>query len=268
VGVGHRLRHRDGGADGDFDGGAVSQAQYEQQGAAEQWHHENGCDFVPSNESNFWRKTMAFIATKPQSNYTPPPAGMHPARCYRLIDLGTQPKSYQGKPTGEARKVMASWELLGEDRMDDGKPFTISKSWFMSLHEKAALRKDLESWRGRPFTVEEEASFDVSKLLGAYCLLNVVQEAGQDGPVYTKISAITPMLKGMPKPEPVNATAIFDADNPDMEMFEKFSDKMKETIRGCREWRARAAGGRVATTAVNPGTKGSGFDDMDDDIPF
>lgn len=211
---------------------------------------------------------MAFVATKPQSNYTPPPAGMHIARCYRLIDLGTQPKSFQGQSKGEARKIMASWELLGEDRMDDGKPFTISKSWFLSMHEKATLRKDLESWRGRPFTAEEEHSFDVSRLLGAYCLINVIQEQGQDGNTYTKIGAITPLLKGMPKPEPVNADTIFDADSPDMEMYATFSDKMKETIGNSREWKARRAGGRPATTATgNPGG-GSGFDDMDDDMPF
>lgn len=210
---------------------------------------------------------MAFVATKPQSNYTPPPAGMHVARCYRLIDLGTQPRSFQGQSKGEARKIMASWELLGDDRMDDGKPFTISKSWFLSMHEKATLRKDLESWRGRPFTAEEEHSFDVSKLLGAYCLINVIQEQGQDGNTYTKIGAITPMLKGMPKPEAVNEVSIFDADEPDMEMFSKFSDKMKETIQNSREWKARRAGGRPATTATGTGG-GSGFDDMDDDIPF
>jgi hypothetical protein len=211
---------------------------------------------------------MAFVATKPQSNYTPPPAGMHVARCYRLIDLGTQPKSFQGQSKGEARKIMASWELLGDERMDDGKPFTISKSWFLSMHEKATLRKDLESWRGRPFTAEEEHSFDVAKLLGAYCLINVIQEQGQDGNTYTKIGAITPMLKGMPKPEPVNESTVFDADDPDMEMFSKFSDKMKETIQNSREWKARRAGGRPATTATgNPGGS-SGFDDMDDDIPF
>lgn len=211
---------------------------------------------------------MAFVATKPQSNYTPPPAGMHIARCYRLIDLGTQPKSFQGQSKGEARKIMASWELLGDERMDDGKPFTISKSWFLSMHEKATLRKDLESWRGRPFTTEEEHSFDVSRLLGAYCLINVIQEQGQDGNTYTKIGAITPLLKGMPKPEAVNKDSIFDADDPDMEMFNTFSDKMKETIQNSREWKARRAGGRPATTATgNPGG-GSGFDDMDDDIPF
>lgn len=211
---------------------------------------------------------MAFVATKPTSNYTPPPAGMHIGRCYRLIDLGTQPKSYQGKPTGEARKIMASWELLGDDRMEDGKPFTISKSWFLSMHEKATLRKDLESWRGKPFTPDEEHSFDVSKLLGAYCLLNVIQEQGNDGSLYTKIKAITPLIKGMPKPAAVNPDFIFDADTPDMEAFEKFSDKMKDLIRGCREWRARAAGNRPSTTASAPAKNGSGFDDMDDDIPF
>lgn len=211
---------------------------------------------------------MAFVATKPESNYTPPPAGMHVARCYRLIDLGTQPKSYQGQPKGEARKIMASWELLGEDRMQDGKPYTISKSWFLSMHEKAALRKDLESWRGKPFNDEEERSFDVSKLLGAYCLINVIQEQGNDGNTYTKIGAITPLMKGMPKPEPVNKNTIFDAGEPDMELFNTFSDKMKELINGCREWRARKAGGKPATTATAPHTGGSGFDDMDDDIPF
>lgn len=209
---------------------------------------------------------MAFVATKPASNYTPPPEGMHIARCYRLIDLGTQPKSYQGKPTGEARKIMASWELLGEDRMEDGKPFTISKSWFLSMHEKAALRKDLESWRGRAFTLEEECSFDVAKLLGAYCLLNIVQEPGADGQMYTKIKAITPLIKGMPKPEPVNDNAIFDMDDPNMEMFEKFSDKMKETITQSREWRARQSGSRPATTAT--ASAGAGSDDGFDDCPF
>lgn len=208
---------------------------------------------------------MAFVATKPASNFTPPPAGMHIARCYRLIDLGTQPKSYLGKPTGEARKIMATWELLGEDKMPDGKPFTISKSWFLSMHEKAALRKDLESWRGKAFTPEEEGAFDVSKLLNAYCLLNIAEEVGNDGNTYTKIKAITPLMKGMQRPEGVNPQAIFDLDDPDMEMFSKFSDKMKETIQGSKEWRVRASGGRPATVATSaPG----GFDDMADDIPF
>lgn len=209
---------------------------------------------------------MGFTATKPASTFTPPPAGMHVARCYRLIDLGTQPKTYQGQPKGEARKIMAGFELLGEERMDDGKPFTLSKSWFLSMHEKSSLRRDLESWRGRAFSAEEEHSFDVSKLLGAYCILNVTEEPGADGQIRTFIKSINPLMKGMPKPEAVNQTTIFDADEPDMDLFEKFSDKLKDTIRGCREWRVKASGARPATTATKPPS--TGFDDMDDDIPF
>lgn len=209
---------------------------------------------------------MGFTATKPASNFTPPPAGMHVARCYRLIDLGTQPKTFQGQSKGEARKIMAGFELLGDDRMDDGRPFTLSKSWFLSMHEKASLRRDLESWRGRAFTADEEGSFDVSKLLGAYCILNVTEEAGADGQVRTFIKSINPLMKGMAKPEPVNDNTIFDADDPDMDLFEKFSDKLKELIKGCREWRVKASGARPSTTATKP--PATGFDDMDDDIPF
>lgn len=212
---------------------------------------------------------MGFTATKPLGgNYSPPPAGMHIARCYRLIDLGTQPKSYQGKPTGEARKVMAGFELLGDDVMPDGRPYTINKSWFLSLHEKATLRKDLESWRGRAFTAEEEGSFDVSKLLGAYCLLNIGEEVGDDGAAYTKIKAINPVMKGMTKPPAKNDNILFDADEPDMQLYESFSDKLKETINSSREWKARKAGGKPATAASNAGGAG-GDDDMDDgSIPF
>lgn len=209
---------------------------------------------------------MGFVATKPQSDYTPPPVGMHIARCYQLIDLGTQKKTYQGQDKGEARKLRIGWELLGEDKTADGKPFSISKSYFLSLHEKAALRKDLESWRGRPFSADEENAFDVLKLMNVYCMLNVIREVGNDGNEYTKIAAITPLPKGMPKPDGVNAEFVFDLDAPDMSAFEKFSEKTKEIIEASREWRARKVGARTATVA----TKASGADDPfgDIDAPF
>lgn len=207
---------------------------------------------------------MALTATKPTGgNYEAPPAGMHIARCYALIDLGTQQKTYQGENKGEARKVRAQFELLGEDRMADGLPYTISKSWFLSLHEKASLRKDLESWRGRPFTAEEESGFDVSRLIGAYCLLNIVKEVGEGDKEYTKIAAINPLVKGMPKPDGVNAEILFDLDNFDQAVFEAFSDKTKEIIQMSREWRARASGARNATTA-----QASGGADPFDDVQF
>ena len=54
-----------------------------------------------------------------------------------------------------------------------------------------------------------------------------------------------PLMKGMPsKARAVNENSVFDLDAPDMAMFEKFSEKMKETIQGSREWRARSPSGR------------------------
>jgi hypothetical protein len=47
-----------------------------------------------------------------------------------------------------------------------------------------------------------------------------------------------------------------------MELFETFSDYLKQTIQGSPEWRA--------TAQKEPSQKAapSGFDDMDDDVPF
>lgn len=219
--------------------------------------------------------SMAFIAKKTEADYAPPPEGMHVARCYRLIDLGTQEKFYQGVKTGEAQKILISFELLGEERMNDGSPFSVSKSYFLSMHEKSNLRKDLESWRGRQFTHDEESSFDVSKLLGAYCLLNMVREPSSNGKEYTNIKAITPLIKGMPKPEPVNKNTLFDLDNPDLGSFDGFSEKIKEIIQLSKEWKKfMIASGKSMNNkpdpgmAENPQSLGTGFDDMEDDIPF
>ena len=53
-------------------------------------------------------------------------------------------------------------------------------------------------------------------------------------------------------------------DNPDMELFETFGNSLKEKIQATPEWRARNGGQPVS----KPAPSGSGFDDMDDDIPF
>lgn len=219
---------------------------------------------------------MAFTVTKSAGNYNPPPPGMHIARCYQLVDLGTQQKLFNKKIIGQGRKIRLTWELLGEDKMDDGRPFSISRTYFMSLHEKSSMRKDLESWRGRAFTAEEEKQFDVSRLIGGYCMLNVVEEPGADGDTFTKIAAVTQMPKGLPKPEAINDTLIWDLESPDMEVYEGFSDHLKEIIGESPEWQARgraakpapavSAAAKPAAKPVSTRTEPSG--EFDDEMPF
>lgn len=202
---------------------------------------------------------MGFVASDTGGgNYKRVPAGAHVGRCFSLIDLGTQLSSGQ---YGEKlqHKIQIKWELFGEDEQgaplisDDGSPMTISKSYTLSLSDKASLRKDLASWRGRDFTEEEAKAFDVTKLLGAYCMVNVTTSEN-NGKTYTNVAGLTPLPSALKnsKPNPVHENVIFNLDEPDWTLFDSFHEKLKEAIKRSPEY-AQASGGTES---------------IEDEIPF
>lgn len=195
---------------------------------------------------------MGFIASDAGgSNFKRVPAGVHIGRCYSLIDLGTQLTSGQ---FGEKmqHKIRIGWELFGED--EEGKPLTIdvdgrempmviSKNYTVSLHEKANLRKELAQWRGRDFTEEEAKAFDISKLVGAYCMVNVTTSE-TNGKTYSNVAGLTPIPSALKnsKPEGVHAFVTFDLDKPDMKVFGTFHTQLQDTIRKSPEWQRHERG--------------------------
>jgi len=213
---------------------------------------------------------MAFIASDSGGgNFKRVPPGAYIGRCYKLVDLGTQLTTGQ---YGEKlqHKLQLGWELFGED--EEGKPLTIeidghempltiTKSYTVSLHEKSGLRRDLAAWRGKDFTDEEAKGFDVSKLIGAYCMVNVTTSE-TNGKTYSNVAGLTPLpgaLKNA-KPAAVHANVKFDLDAPDMVVFNTFHEKLQEAIKRSPEWAKSQRGG-------------SGFDDLpndgfDDTPPF
>lgn len=212
---------------------------------------------------------MGFIAKDSGGDFKKVPPGAYIGRCYSLIDLGTQLTKGQ---FGEKlqHKIRIGWELFGEDEQGqpltvtvDGRemPMTISKSYTVSLHEKSGLRKDLAAWRGRDFSEEEAKAFDVSKLLGAYCMVNCTH-AETNGKTYTNVAGLTPLpgaLKNA-KPAAVHSDLMFNLDSPDMAIFATFHEKLQDAIKGSPEWKAAHRQVQQAT--------GSGFDDMPDDVPW
>lgn len=126
------------------------------------------------------------------TSYMPAPEGLHGAVAVDVQDLGLKET-----PWGAKEKIRIVFELDPESAgtMTDGRRYTIGKTYTPSLHEKAALSKDLKSWRGRPFTAEELAGFDVETVIGAPCKL-LVQHVEKDGQVYANITAITKADKG------------------------------------------------------------------------
>lgn len=137
---------------------------------------------------------MAIVAKKSGGgNFTPAPAGSWGAVCCDVVDLGIVESTFSGKAKKQ-HKIRVVWQL--EESMEDGKPFLVSQRYTLSLHEKAGLRKDLESWRGRPFTEEELEGFDVETVIGAPCLLSIVQ-AVSGGNVYANVRGVAKLPRSM-----------------------------------------------------------------------
>jgi hypothetical protein len=143
---------------------------------------------------------VPIIATAGESkSYTPAPEGTHHAVCVDVIDLGQLPNSF--KPGTTQHKVNIVWQI--DERRDDNKRFLVYKRYTLSLNEKANLRHDLESWRGRPFTREEEMGFDVETVKGANCLVNIQHKQSADkAKTYANVVSVMPLIKGMAKITP------------------------------------------------------------------
>ena len=165
------------------------------------------------------------------------PAGSHVARCISVIDLGTQ-----DTPFGESHKVRITWELPEEKAVfkeENGEqPFVLSKDYTLSLYEKANLRHDLESWRGRAFTEQELRGFDISKLIGAPCLLSVIHKTSDKGKTFANISSVSALPKGMSCPPMINPAVEYAITDGRSEVYESFPEWLQKKIAGSREWGA------------------------------
>jgi hypothetical protein len=209
---------------------------------------------------------MSFVVRANESTFKPVPPGTHLARCYRIVDLGTQETNYQGK-VNHQKKMMIQWEVHGQDEngyalvTKAGEPMSISKNYTASLGEKARLRQDLISWRNKAFTPEEIKGFDLKNVLGAWCMLGIIETPGNDGKTYSNVDTITPvhpLIKKNGLPQHFNSLGIFSIEKPDMELFETFSDYLKAKIMATPEWASR--------NRSSPPPQA--FDVQDDDIPF
>jgi hypothetical protein len=139
---------------------------------------------------------MPIIAKKPQSSFDPCPEGLHQAVCVDVVDLGLQ-----NTPWGDKPKVEIRWQV-DEVNPRNGRRFELRKRYGLSLHEKATLRKDLECWRGRKFTEAELEGFDLEKLLGKNCQLQVIHNLSDEGKTFDNVQALVPANSKVPQIAP------------------------------------------------------------------
>jgi hypothetical protein len=204
---------------------------------------------------------MKLPAPTEGGDFERPPAGMFPAICYRIIDLGTQPVTFQGE-TKNKHQILISWELHDEDTtMKDGRPMAMQKRYTLSMHEKASLRLMLESWRGKKMSDDEIRNFDIENLLGQVCYMSIV-ESEKNGTTYANIASVNKPPKGFEAPEPVNPRVFIGLTPTDFDKvaFDSLSEKLKLTIASSPQYKALMNG--TATDDENPGAG------LDDEIPF
>jgi hypothetical protein len=168
-----------------------------------------------------------------EKTYELVPAGSHIARCIQMIEIGTVEDTFQGEAK-RLHKVRITWELPLEKKVfkqEQGEmPFIISKEYTLSMHEKATLRKDLSSWRGRGFTDEEASAFDITKLLGVPCMINVVHQVSKNGGVYASVAGLSPLPKGLTCPDQINPTFVLSYDAWDWKKFDSLPQWLKDKI--------------------------------------
>lgn len=134
--------------------------------------------------------------------------GVYTAQCVGIVDLGEQYSDVYAK---SSRQVRLIWQIAGETyKNSEGQdiPRTYNKQYSLSLGETSKLRKDLEAWRGKPFTEEELSGFDLINVLNKPCQLQLMNKE-KNGKTYTEIVSIMALPKGTTV-EPLQSTYIFD----------------------------------------------------------
>ena len=154
----------------------------------------------------------------------------------------------------------------------DGKkvegPMSIGRIFTASMNQKASLRAFIESFFAKKFSTDEAAGdFDVTKLVGRYCLLNVTH-ADRGDRTYANIASAAPLPKGMQPPKGLeNAPLIFDLTHPDETVFAKLPTWLCDKINAALDEKPKRAPKTVNDDAPPNTEEGDPGPFVDDELP-
>lgn len=169
-------------------------------------------------------------------------AGPYPARLVQVIDMGLQEqRPYKGEEKAPAKEIMFTYEHSDEFIPDENgepdpeRPRFISE--FMPLNNLRAI-KAKSTARYKVLDPETKDGGDFVKQLGKPCMIVLTENAKADGTKRNYVAGITSMrAKDAEKLPPlVNKPVFFDLDAPDMEVFHKLPDWVKNKIKANLEF--------------------------------
>lgn len=196
------------------------------------------------------------------------PQDNHKARCVMLVDIGTQESNF-----GPKRQCVIGWELPDVKRVFDDhlgeQPAMVSKFYTLSLSEKANLRRDLESWRGSAFTAVELSGFDLEKLIGVPCLLQVLHKKNAAGEVRAVVGNISRLPKELVVPAQVTESRVFSLDEPNASVFQELPEWIQTQVKNSAEWNGEFAAGDLPAIKTDSATDDNQYSTaIADEVPF
>jgi hypothetical protein len=176
-------------------------------------------------------KHKPFIITK-RHNFVLAPIGLHLARFFGLVDLGTQFLFDEWIP-----RILCYWELC-EEKMDDGRPFIVQQEYTNTLGRGAELKEHIEGWCGelKPHELE---GFNLSARIGEAALINVKHRTSSAGNERCEIIAINPVQRGTVIPPQVNADIVYRITDGEDDAFKSLSSYWQGKIRESAEFSGR-----------------------------
>ncbi len=172
-----------------------------------------------------------------------PTQGLQPARCYAVIDLGTQTGTYKGQPKEPSLEVLFLWELakfmITYKEGEAPVPSMVKQQYTFSTGAKAKLPGVLKSWAGdkmkkRPEKIGPDL---LKKFVGLPCMITIVHsEDGQWANVGDGGRAVAPPMAEIPVPKLHNAPIFFNLDEFTWDKFKALPEFVQKMIRKSAEF--------------------------------
>jgi len=207
----------------------------------------------------FNAKKLPAASSPDRKRPDPLEAGSYPARLVQIVGLGVQAsRPYKGEEKPPRLTIRLTYEMLDEFMKDEeGNDLEDKPRWLSEELPFMSLKADLAKSTKRYYALDPEdtADGDWSKLIGAPCVVTVVQEAdkrpGIDR-IYEKVANVSAMRpkEAAKAPELKNPSLVWDFYEPDIEVFNNFPDWIKDKIKGAVDFPGsaleKALGGDVA----------------------
>lgn len=156
---------------------------------------------------------MSFVVSE-GANFTPAPEGLWQAVCVDVVDLGMVTSKTYNKAQRRALLVFQ----ISEVDPENGERFQVRRSFGATLGKKGKLRPFLESWRGGAFKESDLEGFDLERLVGVNCKLQIIH-AVDDGTTYANIVTVIPFTASANEQPMVAVKYVRDRDRPKEEQL-------------------------------------------------